>query len=122
MNEEKMELLLQVGGWNLLCISPFEIEHQDGSFASGRAAEIILDDLERETKIMKFPELALGARFRYLKQPNGRIWIKINEDGCGLIAEYDVKYIVDKNWTGQQICSFCDTEDQMNELELILEE
>lgn len=44
-------------GWVVECLSPFEIRHEDGSFASGRAASIVLravqegwfDDDEQET-------------------------------------------------------------------------
>ncbi len=37
--------LLNKNGWTLLCESPLEIEHEDGSFASMKAAEIIIDNL-----------------------------------------------------------------------------
>jgi hypothetical protein len=40
--------LLQKYGWTLECQSPFEIRHEDGSFASGQAASIVLSHLREE--------------------------------------------------------------------------
>lgn len=36
-----MESLMEKNGWCIECESPFEIRHEDGSFASGYAAKII---------------------------------------------------------------------------------
>jgi len=36
------EQLLEKHGWTLECESPFEIRHEDGSFATGQAADIVL--------------------------------------------------------------------------------
>ena len=40
--------LLEENGWIVECESPFEIRTKDGSFASGEAAQIVLDDLKYE--------------------------------------------------------------------------
>ena len=32
-------------GWTVVCESPYEIEHEDGSFASGWAAKIVEQEL-----------------------------------------------------------------------------
>jgi hypothetical protein len=40
------EDILLEGGWTIECFSPFEIRHEDGSFASGQAAQIVLDYLK----------------------------------------------------------------------------
>lgn len=40
--------LLEQHGWVLECESPFEIRHTDGSFATGYAAELILQLLKAE--------------------------------------------------------------------------
>jgi hypothetical protein len=40
------EKLLEKHGWTLECISPFEIRHEDGSFATGQAARLIVLALE----------------------------------------------------------------------------
>lgn len=69
---------------------------------------------------MKFKELALGARFKYAGGKD--IWIVIDRAGCGIIAEYDPVRIKHKNWVGQAICSFSDTEEEMGELEVELAE
>lgn len=37
------ETILEHHGWTMECESPFEIRHEDGSFASGQAAEIVLE-------------------------------------------------------------------------------
>ena len=42
-------LLLEDNNWVVECESPFEIRHsEDGSFASGQAAQMVLDDLKEE--------------------------------------------------------------------------
>lgn len=38
--------LLKINGWDIECESPFEIRHEDGSFATGQAANIVLDYLK----------------------------------------------------------------------------
>lgn len=64
--------------------------------------------------------MALGARFRY---SNGTaIWIKISGEGVGLIAEYDPKFIKHENWIGQRICSFADSKQDLENIEVILME
>ena len=40
--------LLEANGWEVECHSPFEIRTKDGSFASGEAAIIVLNDLKYE--------------------------------------------------------------------------
>lgn len=42
------EDILKFYGWDMECISPFEIEHEDGSFASGQAARMILKTLKED--------------------------------------------------------------------------
>lgn len=43
------EQLLERDGWHVECESPFEIRHDEsGSFASGRAAQIVVAYLEFE--------------------------------------------------------------------------
>jgi len=119
-NDEK---LLIHHGWTIECQSPFEIRHEDGSFATGQAADCVLSSLREESVVMKFTELALGARFKYLVGKKlDRVWIKLNDEGCGLIAQYDPEYIQHPNWMGQSICSFADTPEQLKELDVILME
>jgi hypothetical protein len=38
--------LLEIYDWVIECESPFEIRHEDGSFATGQAASIVLDYLK----------------------------------------------------------------------------
>lgn len=40
--------LLEANGWTVECESPFEIRHQDGSFATGQAAKAVLAQLKEE--------------------------------------------------------------------------
>ena len=48
MNEEDIKLL-EENGWQVECESPFEIRYEDGgAFASGFAAQIVLDELKHE--------------------------------------------------------------------------
>lgn len=44
MNEE--EKLLEKYGWTIECESPFEIRHEDGSFASNQAAYMVVEQLK----------------------------------------------------------------------------
>lgn len=45
MDEEDIELLEKYG-WVIECESPFEIRHEDGSFATENAARIVLEYLQ----------------------------------------------------------------------------
>jgi hypothetical protein len=40
--------LLRLNGWTIECRSPFEIRHQDGSFASGQAVHAVISELREE--------------------------------------------------------------------------
>jgi hypothetical protein len=51
MNEADIDLLDQYG-WVVECESPFELRHEDGSRATGQAAQIVLEYVKRE----EFPE------------------------------------------------------------------
>lgn len=43
--------LLEKEGWIIECESPFEIRHEDGSFATLNAANMILDIIRLATRI-----------------------------------------------------------------------
>jgi hypothetical protein len=123
MNEQDQKLL-ELHGWTVECESPFEIRNVDGSFASLQAADIVLADIRSESVVMKFPDLALGARFKYLSgaSPDSKVWIKISDEGCGIVAEYNDNYICHPNWVGQSICIFADTREQLQELDVLFVE
>lgn len=42
------EKLLAAYGWDVECMLPLEIRHKDGSFATGRAAEMVILAVEDE--------------------------------------------------------------------------
>jgi hypothetical protein len=42
------EEILTTEGWEVECELPFEIRHTDGSFATGQAADIVLEYLKDE--------------------------------------------------------------------------
>ena len=44
MKKEDREIL-EKNGWTVECESPFEIRHEDGSFATGQAAIIVKADV-----------------------------------------------------------------------------
>lgn len=44
MNKQDLKLL-EARGWVVECESPFEIRHEDGSFATGQAAHMVLEGL-----------------------------------------------------------------------------
>lgn len=47
MTQEKYDILESLG-WTVECESPFEIRHEDGSFATQNAAKIIMADVLKE--------------------------------------------------------------------------
>ncbi len=50
------ERILEGSGWTLECESPLEIRHDDGSFASGQAARIIIDMIAEEDEVEELGE------------------------------------------------------------------
>ena len=49
--------ILEQNGWFIECQSPFEIRHIDGDVATGQAARIVVDSLEKEfnpNKVISF--------------------------------------------------------------------
>lgn len=63
---------------------------------------------------MKFVDASLGARFRYEGQK--RVWVKLSNDNCGLVAEYDAENMRTPKWYGQQICSAADSWEETERL------
>lgn len=59
--------LLGANGWAVECESPFEIRHEDGSFATGQAAKIVLDFLmennDEEVCIEAEPQKPSGEEY-----------------------------------------------------------
>lgn len=49
--DPKTEALLAAEGWEVECLSPLELRHPDGSFASGQAARCVIDALRDEARI-----------------------------------------------------------------------
>lgn len=50
MKIEEIEPILERAGWTVECQSPLEIRHEDGSFASGIAANIVIEDVLAESR------------------------------------------------------------------------
>lgn len=44
------EKLIEKYGWSLVCHSPFELQHEDGSFASGQAAWTVYREIQEEER------------------------------------------------------------------------
>jgi hypothetical protein len=42
--------LFEKYGWTEVCSSPFELQHEDGSFARGQAAWLVYRDLQEEER------------------------------------------------------------------------
>lgn len=42
--------MLEEAGWSVECISPLELRHADGSFASLNAAEMVIECLRRQAE------------------------------------------------------------------------
>ena len=45
-----LDEILEQEGWSMDCESPLELSHEDGSFASGQAAQIVIDSLKKGRK------------------------------------------------------------------------
>lgn len=63
MKEEKIEELLAKEGWTVDCWSPFEIRHEDGSFATMQAARVLVSSLTEAVRLeaMHSALTAIGA-------------------------------------------------------------
>ena len=53
MTNDQEELILEEMGWTIECHSPFEIRHEDGSFASMQAAYMVVPEIIEEWKEMQ---------------------------------------------------------------------
>lgn len=51
INNEIIEYILTQNDWTIECWSPFEIRHEDSSFATLNAAKIVVEDLKNETPV-----------------------------------------------------------------------
>jgi hypothetical protein len=49
MNFKDIEPILSRNGWTIECESPLEIRSEDGSFASGFAANIVIDQILKDS-------------------------------------------------------------------------
>ena len=47
MNKKDKKILAE-NGWTVECENPFEIRHEDGSFATGSAAKMVLECLTED--------------------------------------------------------------------------
>jgi len=54
------EEILKEMGWTIVCQSPHEIEHEDGSSASGSATQAVIDSIVEEYHLMKKEEAELA--------------------------------------------------------------
>lgn len=70
MNEEDIKLL-EDNEWEVECHSPFEIRHKDGgAFASGLAAQIVLDSLKQEARTEDWDDV----RIKYREQTGASVF------------------------------------------------
>lgn len=98
---EKDIELLEANGWEVECLSPFEIRHEDGSFATLNAAKIVLENLRAdkpERRVVTVERtcggcpdvyegtLNTGESF-YIRCRHGYAKLVVGDDG--IVAEYD---------------------------------
>lgn len=67
--------ILEYYGWEEICKSPAEIQHKDGSFASGQAMYCVMRSLREEYVLEKYEELMdeireIGVKNKILKDFN----------------------------------------------------
>ena len=93
IHEEHLESL----GWIMECESPLEIRHEDGSFATGRAAQHILDDIRWPTIYEKWvhPDLDLTCSYvDHVPSSVEHVW-ETTDEGMRLKPYYDYPKIGD---------------------------
>jgi hypothetical protein len=61
MNEQKREEILRASGWTIECVLPFEIRHEDGSFATNTAARLVEADLVASYRANHEPDFKARA-------------------------------------------------------------
>ena len=71
-------ILLEKNGWVVECESPFQIRHENGSFASGLAVELILKSLKEKVGNKKIIENDL-KNWDVYEAPTGNIFIKFGD-------------------------------------------
>ena len=69
------EDILEYYGWEEICKSPAEIQHSDGSFASGQAMYLVMNALRQEYILEKYEDLmcefrTIGVKNQILKDLN----------------------------------------------------
>jgi hypothetical protein len=47
---KKLSKLLKRNGWVMECESPLEVRHEDGSFATGQAAKLVIEDCKATSR------------------------------------------------------------------------
>lgn len=83
MNKELLEYL----GWTVECESPLEIRHEDGSFASGYAAGVLIDHLEEEHGD------DFNKKLELKKIIDTYTWIKVKQFNPDIyVSDYEVLY------------------------------
>lgn len=65
--------------------------------------------------IMKFIDLPLGARFKYLNDSQNLQWIKISHGGS--IAEYR-EDLMDKKWPGQAVYKITENDSEVRTIQV----
>jgi hypothetical protein len=63
--------LLEKYGWVVECESPFEIRHNDGSFASIQGADCVLDSCKREENFEKYLDFCETKKKEKELKPSG---------------------------------------------------
>lgn len=56
------EAILEYYGWEIECLSPYEIRNIDGSFASGQATSCVLNSIRQEYIYEKYEEFIQELR------------------------------------------------------------
>lgn len=76
--KDENKRLLEEDGWHIECESPFEIRHETGSFASGLAAEYVLELL------VKYNEewLEIGEDIKKLNKEYREMKGEIPDEDC----------------------------------------
>jgi hypothetical protein len=80
-------------GWEIECKSPLEIRHEDGSFATGQAAQIILnsmDDAEDDvaSKVKIFMGYGTGAYNTWMEENKRKITVIDIKFSCSATDAY----------------------------------
>ncbi len=107
--------ILEQNGWFIECQSPFEIRHIDGDVATGQAARIVVDSLEKEfnpNKVITFNYKNWKDELSVRKVVPEHIWFgstDFHKDEQWLMSAIDIEKKAKRDFALNDILEFIKT-------------